>query len=876
VLAGRFEMEALIGAGAMGDVYRGRDRTTGQAVAVKMVHALDERALRRFEREAGVLADLEHPGIVRYVAHGIDEGGAAFLVMERLVGHDLAARLQRGRLTEPETLSLGRQVAEALAAAHARGVVHRDIKPSNIFLCGGRIDDARILDFGLARTASAGAMRTPSTHSGALIGTVGYIAPEQARGAGAAEPRSDLFSLGCVLFECVTTTRAFTGRGIEALAKMLMDPAPRLRSIAADLSPALEELVAQLLAKAPAGRPPSASWVAEELARIAAGGKVRTTSHLTARPRARTAGRWTRIGPVFGIVIALGSVAFVLGHRTPARDTPALTAAVHETPAPPTPLPLAFHPHNPRRVTFGQRCAEFPTFTPDATALIYDATVGDSSFLFEARVADGKARQLTTVTGWDMAPALSPDGSRIAFLRIADGKAALFVMDHAKGATPRRIAEGDARPSWSRDGQSIWAGDRRTLERRDSESGALLDSIALPPGVETVRSTELADGSLLVVAGGEVAEHSGMALYDRARTLRWLWRGAIEEVLAVVPGTEHALTAVLRPGGERELYDVPLNGAAVSPLPSPDLLLGKGLTFSSDGRRVAWSSCEAVGALRKLRPDGSVAALDDRWTWDERDIAAIPGSRESVVVSARAGRLGLWVAEMDGPRPSRAPNSSSVRDPDPPRALPTSDVTPFAVSVSDDGEWAVFSAAEGGLRVVALDGQTPARPVTLTQNDTAPSFLRASHDVIYETPGVDAVPHVLRVSIDGGEPAMLIEGSARAPAPSPVDDRIAYLAGDRATDLVPMVFDRATSRSAPLSTALGPGMYRELRFSSDGRRVAVLRRPSVIVDVDAATGRVLRSLYLREDASHLVFWHGSVALVVNQWAGDVWVGDDPL
>src|SRR5262249_5346179 len=154
-----------------------------------------------FTREALVLAELMTPGIVRYVAHGVAETGALYLVMEWLDGCDLAERLKTGPMSVDESILVIRQAAAALVPAHQRGSVHRDIKPSNLFLAGGDVTELRLVDFGVARLAEAGG---PSTQTGLVIGTPGYMAPEQARGDRDVDARADVFSLGCVLFECLT------------------------------------------------------------------------------------------------------------------------------------------------------------------------------------------------------------------------------------------------------------------------------------------------------------------------------------------------------------------------------------------------------------------------------------------------------------------------------------------------------------------------------------------------------------------------------------------------------------------------------------------------------------------------------------------------
>jgi tetratricopeptide (TPR) repeat protein len=267
VIADRFEIERLAGQGGMGAVYKARDRTSGERVAVKLLSVIGAADRQRFEREARLLSELRHPGIVRYVDHGVTASGEPYLVMEWLEGEDLSERLARARLSADETTALASRVAGALAVAHARGVVHRDIKPSNLFLPAGDINRVKLLDFGVARqTQKTRAL----TRTGAMIGTPGYVAPEQARGENQVDPRADVFALGCVLFECLTGRPAFEGEHVMAvLVKILFDEAPSARALQPDVPEALDLFVARMLAKSPQDRPLDGRAVAEEIARLA-------------------------------------------------------------------------------------------------------------------------------------------------------------------------------------------------------------------------------------------------------------------------------------------------------------------------------------------------------------------------------------------------------------------------------------------------------------------------------------------------------------------------------------------------------------------------------------------------------------------------------
>jgi eukaryotic-like serine/threonine-protein kinase len=266
LLEDRYVVEHRIGAGGMGEVFRGRDRVTGEVVAIKVLSDTRAHRTARFAREIRLLAELSHPGIVRHIAHGETPAGELFLVMEWLDGEDLEDRLARAPLTPFESIALAVRVAEALGVAHARGIVHRDLKPRNLFLPGGRVDAVQVLDFGIARREGG----TQLTRTGMKLGTPGYMAPEQAtRGAATVDARADVFALGCVLFRCLTGTPAFGGDSTAAvLAKILFGEAPRVRARWPDAPEDLDALVAQMLSRDPALRPGDGANLAAALASL--------------------------------------------------------------------------------------------------------------------------------------------------------------------------------------------------------------------------------------------------------------------------------------------------------------------------------------------------------------------------------------------------------------------------------------------------------------------------------------------------------------------------------------------------------------------------------------------------------------------------------
>jgi len=265
VLAGRYRLERLLGRGGMGEVWAGRDARLSRDVAVKVMTATepDPEEVERFSREATVAAGLQHPGITVVFDAG-EHDGRLFLVTELLTGRDLAKVLRErpGGLPLADVADLGVQLADALAAAHARGIIHRDLKPANLYLqTDGRL---KICDFGLARDLTSARQLT---QAGTIFGTPSYMAPEQWDGA-PSSPSADLYAVGCILHELVTGKVPFTGALPALMVQHLMKTAVPLREQRPDVPAALSDLVAALLAKKPADRLASAGEVHDVLASL--------------------------------------------------------------------------------------------------------------------------------------------------------------------------------------------------------------------------------------------------------------------------------------------------------------------------------------------------------------------------------------------------------------------------------------------------------------------------------------------------------------------------------------------------------------------------------------------------------------------------------
>ncbi len=260
----RYELEREIGRGGMGTVYRAHERATGRVVAIKVLRRGLVRDLLRFSREVGVLADLDHPGIVRYLDQGELPNGKPALVMEWVDGETLARRVQITGITLGEAVAAITSVADALAYAHSRGVVHRDIKPQNILFTGDDCEHIKLIDFGIARRVGD---IINLTRTGMRIGTPCYMSPEQARGEREVSSRADVFMLGCVLYECATGTRAFVGSSAQAVLSkvILVDTLPLDLCVSGARAKQLVDLVARMMHKDPGQRHADAAELVQAL-----------------------------------------------------------------------------------------------------------------------------------------------------------------------------------------------------------------------------------------------------------------------------------------------------------------------------------------------------------------------------------------------------------------------------------------------------------------------------------------------------------------------------------------------------------------------------------------------------------------------------------
>jgi len=305
---GPYRIERLLGRGGMGEVYRARDTTLGRDVAIKVLPTAwlaEPGRLERFQREARVLAALNHPNIA--AIYGIEQvDGLYGLVLELVEGPTLADQIARGPMTMDTALPIARQIAEALEAAHERGVVHRDVKPANIVIT--RTGVAKVLDFGLATTAASDPLSAvtqsptmaPLTREGLIVGTVAYMSPEQARGQ-AVDRRTDVWAFGCVLFEMLTGRQVFGADTPSDTLVAILERDPPWEHLSSATPPSLQRLLRRCLAKDPTQRARDMGDVCLDLDEVRAGAAT-----VQPHPGRQLFERWT---PRRGLMIAVAVLA---------------------------------------------------------------------------------------------------------------------------------------------------------------------------------------------------------------------------------------------------------------------------------------------------------------------------------------------------------------------------------------------------------------------------------------------------------------------------------------------------------------------------------------------------------------------------------------
>ncbi len=845
-------------------MYLAFDRHAEEVVALKVLEnvSVGSEDLARLRRELGMARRITHPGIVRL--HDLVElDGRWALSMEYVDGTSLEARIESGvRWSADEILLLAREMAAALAAAHDAGVTHRDLKPANVLLRGG--GRPVISDFGISRahgqrhSRQDGASTSPrglaATHEGALVGTPLYMSPEQLEGKTAAGPVVDVYALGLILFEVATGQVPHADATLPAIARRRTnEDAPAISSLRPDLGPLLSAVIDRCLARQAHERYRDGAEVLSALSpKPVAGPQSRAAISRRARSKAL---RWGAAAALGSAVVAVGLMVLlrppVSGTSSP--EAPEPSASV-DAPAAPPPFRLAATGH--RRLTFADGCEEFPSFLPGGTRVLFDGSIGPKSHLFVIDVDSGEQRQLTSSPGWDFAASVSADGKRVAFLRAGAERMATYVMDLDPPSEPRLLLGGQLRPSFTRQGAEVWAGESGRPSRVDAASGQVREQLTLPEGKQAWRVVSSPNGSELAAVfvpfldGG--AGGLGFATgQPGARVWRTLLSEPTEEVLSFARGGEMIVTGLQLPAAV-ELVAIGRETGALTRLTESGIVPGKGLSFSADGRRVVWSTCRGFANVTPLSDASSPVAQ----AWEDMDYAAMPQGK-LIALSNRDGTIKLWLLDPK--------NASDAR-------IVSQAVAASGVAASPSGNEIVLTTT-AGLRVLEGGGAGAERALTVRAGDAEPALTWDGDHVLFSRRDGNQA-QVFRVPLAGGV-AVATGAFGGRPVALPGDELLFFeLAGGSSQ---PMVWDPTTRAARPLSPLLGPGRYERAAVSPDGAKVAVARNGTEVALVDRASGRIEKVLTMGGDelVRPLFGSDGALHILRTRWVGDLWVADLP-
>jgi Tol biopolymer transport system component len=862
VLGGRYRIVGELGHGGEGVVYRALDLRADAVVALKLLRR-DPALVGRLRRELHMARKVTHPNAVR-IYDLVELPGRFGLTMELVEGETLDRRLSRaGKMTASEVVTLALDLARALAAAHAAGVTHRDLKPANVIL-RPHGNGATITDFGIARlhgSADTAPLTQPGTRlmqltsEGALVGTPLYMSPEQLDGLADIGPAADVFAFGLVVREAATCEQLHANvETIGALREARRSGAlVHLLELRPDFPLAFAQIIDRCLAVRPGDRFEDGRALLQALEPTVG----------VATPSAGASARRALVRPLLlsgalalaaGAALAAGIGVYRARHRTAA--APALPASAPAPPAAAAPRVSAAH-----RITFGETCEEFPSFTNDGSKIVYDGTVGANSFIYLMDLRDGTSRAVTHVDeGWDYAPSLSPDGRSVAFLRSSAGSVATYVAPLDGGTPPRFIATGSTRPAWSLDGRSVWGGNREHPSRVDVATGQVLESLPETVGSMAGRVQDLG-GNRILVLSPEVSHprhaEGALVLYDESRQKRALLSAPLAEVMVVVADRGYALVSRSDPA-DNELVRVPLDGTPPVAPAIAGIHATNGFSLSPDGKHVVWSTCRTQTRLARIGKDGHVTLMPQTGDWSEEHLVAVPDTNRVVVLSTRTGRRQPWVLDLDGIVPDRM--------------ISVGDTEPHSIAVSPDGRWLALGIFGKGILLVPMEGNAPARTLIDDPLALLPSFRHASDEVLFTRQRADGGREVMTISTSGGAPRSVLGRGSRTAVASPTDDTVVFLAGDSDDAITPSVLD-PTGKVRVLSPELAAQRYDAPAISSDGRRVAIRRREQQVIEVDLASGHVLRKTDFDDDLGPLAYTKDGLIVVQMPWVGDLWLGE---
>jgi Tol biopolymer transport system component/predicted Ser/Thr protein kinase len=794
-----------LGGGGMGVVYKAEDTKLGRTIALKVLppeRVADPNRRRRFIQEARAASALNHPNII--TIYDIDEAeGVHFIAMEYVAGKTLDRLMAGHGLRVNEALKYAVQMAAALAKAHSAGIVHRDLKPTNVMVTDDGL--VKVLDFGLAKLTEAvpaGEAETvatvgPVTEEGTIVGTVGYMSPEQAEGK-PVDARSDIFSFGSVLYEMLTGQRAFQGETkVSTIAAILREEPKPLSQVVEGLPRELERLVKRCLRKDREHRFQTMADLKvtlEELKEESDSGEL--AEAVGAVPRLREGKalpypRWAAIA-LAGVALVL-LIGGAIGYR--------LFRPAPKAPAPPMRIvPFTTFPGH----------QDYARFSPDGNqiAFAWDGEKGDNWDIYVKLIGTEKPLRLTTDPGEDTSPSWSPDGRYIAFCRHSEHEDGIYVVP-ALGGAERKLHSPSLGASWhwvagfldwspdgkylayvdrppGQQGLSIFLlavenpDDRRALTSRsgafDIDSGPRFSPDGRTLALRRSLPAGASDIYTVPVAGGELKRLT----FDKA------WVGGLDWT----PDAAYMIFSSERLGGQFRLWKVPASGG------EPEALaVGQADAYepslSRDGHRLAYTQAFAQYSIwryevssvkgRSALPTKLIAST--QWEGEQQ---FSPDGKRIVFTSGRSGSQEIWVCDSDASNPRQltfvggrgagtprwSPDGQQIAfDASPEghddiyvvsaeggrsRRLTTERSNNVTPSWSRDGKWIYFASDRTGAsqtwKMPAEGGQA----VQVTKKGGFAAFESLDGRTLYYAKGRD-VPGLWKVPVEGGEETLVLE-----------------------------------------------------------------------------------------------------------------------
>jgi eukaryotic-like serine/threonine-protein kinase len=757
---GPYEILEILGGGGMGVVYKARDTRLARVVALKFLPpelTRDRESKLRFEQEARAASSLDHPNLCTILEMGEGPDGRLYIAMPCYDGETLRQKLERGPLTVEEAVDVALQIARGLAKAHRNGIIHRDIKPANLIVTSDGV--VKILDFGLAKLAGSAAI----SHAGSSAGTPAYMSPEQARGDDV-DPRTDLWSLGVVLYEMLTGRRPFRGEREQAVIySILHERAQPLRELRPEVPPELARIVERLMAKEPADRYPSEDEAIADLRTLQGGATATTWVVGTPAPARR------RIPPWRWALAALGVLALVVAAYLLPR--PGRGAA-------PAPVQVTF-----TRLTDQLGSETFPSVSPNGNELVYVKETSPGNLdVYSQRIGGSNPQNLTADSPVDdTQPAFSPDGNTIAFRSEREG-GGIFLMG-ATGESVRRLTSFGFNPSWSPDGREILVASEGVSDPRVRKTQS------------EIWRVDVATGSRRQVTPGDAVQPS-WSPHGRRIAYWGIPAGSAVRAIWTVPA-----------GGGPPALVVRDNFLNWSPAWSPD---GQYLYFASNrsGSMNLWRVPidETSGKVQ-----GAPEAVPAPAEWN--GLPSISRDGKHILYATSENRANLERAALDPAHLKAGPLEPVTQGA---RGIRSCDVSP-------DGRWVAFHASipQEDLFVVRPDGSGLRQITNDAARDRYPRWAPDGASLLFQsnrggTYGIWSI----RADASGLEP-VTNEGSLAYPVVSPDGRWLAVIIPSRGGTLVDLSLPRERRRPVPLPPIDGSGkLFDAVSWSPDGKQLA--------------------------------------------------------